>query len=107
MKGIMSPYTIYLVNGCHGMLHLIVAEHLEERLAQAGYHCRLIHQNVIDNANPPRSANLVLEFLPSFTEAEVGCPVINIKPLLGNPNHAPTLEKVVRRVQADYPAEAG
>jgi hypothetical protein len=43
-----------------------------------------------------------LQLLPAFTEAETGCPVINIKPLLLDLDHALTIEKILKQVREDY-----
>jgi hypothetical protein len=40
--------------------------------------------------------------LPAFTEEEAGVPVINIKPLIGDPAHPATIEKILKQVQAYY-----
>jgi hypothetical protein len=42
----MAPYKIRLIYGLCGNLRLIVAEHLEELFAQAGFQYKMAHQSV-------------------------------------------------------------
>ncbi len=46
--------------------------------------------------------NLILQLLPAFSETEAGVPVINIKPLIGDPLHPATIEKILKQIRADY-----
>lgn len=100
----MPTYKICVVSSCACPQMVIVAEYLEETLSRAGYRCRVTHQCTMDIPMPPYSVNLVLELSPAFKEADTGCPVISIRPMLLDHLHAPTLEKIMQRVQADYPA---
>jgi hypothetical protein len=85
---------------------VMVAEHLEELLQKEGYPSRVTTHSVWDNFSAPPPANLVLQLLPAFTEAETGCPVITIKPMIADYDHAETLAKIFARVRLDYPAVA-
>jgi len=40
--------------------------------------------------------------LPAFTEADAGCPVINVKPLIGDPAHPATIQTILNHIQAGY-----
>jgi galactitol-specific phosphotransferase system IIB component len=97
----MPPYKIRLVYGWCGNLRLIVAEHLEEIFKQAGVPFKMSHQSVWENPTPPQSYDLVLQLMPAFSETEAGCPVINIKPLLVNLDHKPTIEKIMRHIKSN------
>jgi hypothetical protein len=50
---------------------------------------------------PPLS-NLVLQLLPAFTEAETGCPIINIRPFLIDLDHPQTIEKIFTQLKLDF-----
>ena len=102
----MSPYRICVIGGHCGVRMIVVAEHLDELLKKAGYPCQVTHQSLWDHPTPPRSANLVLELLPAFTEAEAGCPVLSIRQLLRDLDDPQTIEKIFERVRASYPAAA-
>ena len=81
---------------------MIVAEQLSELFEKKGIDCHVFtHLAAGEYSYPPRS-NLILQLLPAFTEEEAGCPVINIKPLIGDPAHPATIEKILKYVQADY-----
>lgn len=99
----MTSYRICLVSGWCGNLRLIVAEHLEATFRQAGYQYRMSQQSVWDNPAPPQGYNLVLQLMPAFTEAEVGCPVITVKPLLKDHGHGPTMSRVMAHLAATCP----
>jgi hypothetical protein len=47
-----------------------------------------------NSVNCPPAANLLLQLLPAFTEAEAGCPVLTIKPMIVDLEHAPTLDRI-------------
>jgi len=83
---------------------MIVAEQVQELLDEAGLSCKVMSYGVAGtNAFPPRS-DLILQLLPAFTEAEAGCPVINVKPLIGDPRHPETVSAILKQVRADHPA---
>jgi hypothetical protein len=74
---------------------------------QAGFQYKISHQSVWENPEPPQSYDLVLQLFPTFTEADTGCPVINIKPLLVDLNHEPTIEKIMNYVKSKAPVISG
>jgi hypothetical protein len=102
----MKAYKICVVGGHCGSRMIIVAEHIQELLRNAGYTCNVTHQSLWDHPTPPYFTNLILELLPAFTEAEAGCPVINIKPLLADLDHPQIIEKILEQVRVSY-AHAG
>lgn len=102
----MKPYRICVVGGHCGVRMMAVAEHIGELLKDAGYNCEVNHQSLWDHPTPPYATNLVLELLPAYTEAEAGCPVINIKPLLRDFDDPPIIEKIFERVRVTYPPTA-
>lgn len=103
----MSDYRISVISGWCGTLRIVVEDHLKDMLNRAGYKFIMTHQSAWDNPAPPSRAHLVLQLLPTFTEAETGCPVINIKPLLIDLNHASTIEKIMQNIEHDYPIITG
>jgi hypothetical protein len=100
----MSKYRVCVVGGHCSNRVMIVAEQLAEFFEKKCIDCQIItHLAASEYSFPPRS-NLILQLLPAFTEQEAGCPVINIKPLIGDPIHPATIEKILKQVQADYAA---
>jgi len=82
---------------------MIVAEQLTEFFDKQGIDCQVLtHLAAGEYGFPPRS-NLILQLLPAFTEEEANCPVINIKPLIGDPMHPATIDKILKQIRADYP----
>ncbi len=103
----MKRFKICVVGGHCGVRMMVVAEHVQELLHNAGYDCEVTHQGLWDHPTPPRHADLILELLPAFSEAEAGCPVINIKPLLGDLDHPQVIDKVLKQMQSICPPANG
>ena len=82
---------------------VMVAEHLADLLSTAGMPSRVSAHSVWDNYTHPPSADLILQLLPAFTEAETGCPVLTIKPMIVDLDHQETIEKILKQVRAGYP----
>ena len=98
----MAKFKVCVVGGHCSNRVMIVAEQLTEFFEKMGIDCQVFtHLAAGEYGFPPRS-NLILQLLPAFTEQETGCPVINIKPLIGDPAHPATMEKILKHVQADY-----
>lgn len=95
----MAPYKICLVSGWCGNLRFIITEHIEDIFKEAGYRPKITYKNVWENPDPPRSFDLVLQLLPVFKEAEIDCPTVNIKPMLADLNHQPTIRKINQHVE--------
>ena len=100
----MKTYKVCVIGGWCGNRMFIVADYIAQKLSDAGYPCSIRTFNAWENYTQPPVADLVLQLLPAFTEAETHCPVINIKPFLVDLNHSQTLDRVMQQVQADYPA---
>ncbi|MGE5072230.1 MAG: hypothetical protein ACM3MF_02295 [Anaerolineae bacterium] len=99
----MAPYKICVVGGHCGLRMMMVAEHVGELLREAGYACEVSHQSLWDHPTPPRSTNLILELLPAYTEAEAGCPVINIRPFIKDIDDARTIDRIFEHMRVSYP----
>ena len=103
----MTAYKICVVGGWCGNRMVMVAEYLAEVLSQSGYTCQVRHHSIWENFSAPPRSHLVLQLLPAFTEADTGCPVISIRPLLRDLNHPETLAAILGRIRTDYPAVTG
>ena len=100
----MSAYKVCVVGGYCSNRMMIVAEQVSELLEKAGLPCQVTSHGVAGTYSFPPRTNLILQLLPAFTEDEAGCPVINIKPLIGDPQHPETVAKILKQVQAGYTA---
>ena len=98
----MSKYKVCVVGGYCSNRIMIVAEQLREFFDKQGIDCLVTTHGVATEGGFPPRSNLILQLLPAFTEEEAGCPVINIKPLIGDPMHAATIEKILKHVPAGY-----
>jgi hypothetical protein len=98
----MSRYKVCVVGGYCSNRIMIVAEQLTQFFEDKGIDCQVITHGVAGTYSFPPRSNLILQLLPAFTEEEAGCPVINIKPLIGDPMHPATIEKILKQVQVDY-----
>lgn len=101
---VLNDYRVCVIGGWCGNRMLMVAERFTQLFEQTGLACKVSHHSVWDNYSAPPAANLVLQLLPAFTEAETGCPVINIKPMLVDLDDPDTLDRVLQQVRADLPA---
>jgi hypothetical protein len=98
----MNTFKVCVVGGHCSNRVMIVAEQLSKLFEEHGITCQIFtHLAAGEYGFPPRS-NLILQLLPAYTEADSGCPVINIKPLIGDPNHPATIEKILKQIQVDY-----
>lgn len=98
----MSKYKVCVVGGYCSNRIMIVAEQLSEFFEKKGINCQVTTHGVATEGGFPPRSNLILQLLPAFTQEEAGCPVINIKPLIGDPLHPATIEKILKQLQADY-----
>ncbi len=98
----MSIYKICVVGGFCSNRIMIVAEQLTQFFEERGINCQVITHGVAGEGSFPPRSNLILQLLPAFTEEDAGVPVINIKPLIGDPAHPATIEKILKQVQAYY-----
>ena len=85
----------------------MVADYLAELLAERGYDCQVTHQSIWETYYLPPSVDLILQLMPAFTEAEAGCPVINIKPLIRDLDHPPTISKILDFLRQRFAASPG
>lgn len=96
-----NTYRIVVVGGWCGNLLYIVSDHLRDVLISAGFSFRLTTHSIWNNFTQPPPCDLLLQLLPAFTEADVNCPVINIRRLLVERDHPETMENVLTQVRSD------
>ena len=96
----MKTYKVCVVGGHCSNRYMIVAEQLSTLFAESGIPCQVFTQGVTGEYSFPPRASLILQLLPAFTAAEAGCPVINIKPLIGDPNHVETIQRIMDQLHA-------
>ena len=99
----MPGFKVVVIGGWCGNRMFMVADRLTDLLATAGYPCEVATHNVWENYSRPPAASLLLQLLPAFTEAEAGCPVLTIKPMIVDLDHAATLDRILKQVAAIYP----
>jgi hypothetical protein len=80
----------------------MVAEHLNVILSKAGYKCQLTTHSVWENYSCPPVGDLILQLLPAYSPSETACPLINIRPLLMDLDHRPTIEAILEQVRLDH-----
>ncbi|MBM3123952.1 MAG: hypothetical protein FJZ87_02640 [Chloroflexi bacterium] len=100
----MTTYKVCVIGGWCGNRMVMVADHLARKLAEAGYPCSIRTFNAWENYTQPPAADLILQLLPAFTQAETGCLVLNVRPLLADIDDSKTIAKILEQVRADYPA---
>lgn len=86
---------VCVVGGHCSNRYMIVAEQLSKLFADKGIPCQVFTHGATGEYSFPPRASLILQLLPAFTAAEAGCPVINIKPLIGDPGHPETIQKIL------------
>lgn len=96
----MAKLKVCVVGGHCSNRIMIVAEQLSQLFDERAIPCQVFTHGVAGEYSFPPRANLILQLLPAFTEAEAGCPVINIKPLIGDPSHPDTIRKVMEHINA-------
>src|SRR6266511_483054 len=79
----MKTYKICVVGGHCSNRYMIVAEQLSKLFEDRNIQCHVFTHGVAGEYSFPPRAHLILQLLPAFNESEAGCPVINIKPLIG------------------------
>ncbi len=98
----MATYRVSVVHGWCGNRIAPLVAHLTQRLREAGFPSEVTAHSVWGQHVAPAGANLVLQVIAVYSEADTGCPVLYAKPLLGNPDHPETMTQVLERVRADY-----
>jgi len=97
----VGRYRVCVVGGWCGNRMIMVADHLRERLSQAGYACTVTTHSVWENYSSPPEGDLILHLVPAYSQAETKSPLINIRPLLADLDHPATMQKILDQVQAN------
>jgi len=103
----MARYHVRVVGGWCGNRIVMVADYLAELFAEKGYDCQVTHQSIWETYSLPPSVDLILQLMPAFTEGEASCPVINIKLLIHDLDHPPTINKILDFLQRQFTAPPG
>jgi hypothetical protein len=98
----MAAYRVSIVHGWCGNRVATLVAHLSQRLRDAGFPSQVEAHSVWGSVVPPAGANLVLQVVAVFSEADTGCPVLYAKPLLGDPDHPETMSQIMDHVRADH-----
>lgn len=98
----MRRYRVRVVGGWCGNRMLMIIENLATLFKEKGYSCEVTHHSIWQSYTLPARGDLLLQLLPAFTEEEAGYPVMDIKPFLADLHHPPTIEKIMKQVQADH-----
>ena len=98
----MKKYHVRVIGGWCGNRLLIVRDHLDEVLKKAGYECKVTHQSVWETYSLPPSVDLILQLMPAFSPSEANCPIINIKPMLLDLDHPPTIQSILSILEQNY-----
>ena len=96
----MKTYKICVIGGSCGHRMMMVAERLTELMQAGGYPCRVSHHSIWENYSTPPLSDLILQLLPAYTQAEAGCPVVNIRPMLVDLDHPETIARIMTQANA-------
>jgi hypothetical protein len=92
----MPKYHIRIVGGSCGSALVMITNYLGELIVERlGYDCRVTHQNIWESFGPPPEADLILQTMPAYSQSDTDIPIINIRPLITELDHGPTIEKIL------------
>ena len=103
----MKKFHVRIINGWCGNRMVIIRDHLAGLFESEGYKIKLDNQSIWENSSAPTHVDLVFQLIPAFTEDELNCPSISIRPLLKDLNDPGTLERVFGILEQYYPAFEG
>jgi galactitol-specific phosphotransferase system IIB component len=95
-------YKICVVGGWCGNRMVVVKDNMQSLLSDAGFPVKVTTHSVWENYSTAPIADLILQLLPAYKEVETGCPIINIKPFLLDPEDPPTTKKILEHVQNHF-----
>lgn len=79
-----------------------VKDNIQGLVSNAGYPVKVITHSVWENYSTAPVADLILQLLPAYKESEAGCPIINIKPYLLDPEDPVTTKKILEHIQGVF-----
>lgn len=91
----MATYQVRVIGGWCGNRLVMVAEHLAALFSEHHLPVRVTHQSLWDSNSLPPGIDVVLQLMPAFSEAEAGCPVLTIRPLVRDLDHEPTIQAIL------------
>ena len=94
----MKKCEVCIIGGSCGTFLIAVTEHLQKVFAAKGLDCKVYYQSALQNSEPPATANVILQTMPLFTEKDVPCPLISIRPLIVDLNQAETIQRILTTV---------
>lgn len=100
----MSQYHVRVIGGTCGGAMYVIRDFLAEFLDARGYDCRITPQDICVSKVIPPGVSLVLEVVPTFSEAEAGCPVISVRRMLLDLHDEATLRRIMAVVERTHPA---
>jgi galactitol-specific phosphotransferase system IIB component len=95
-------YKICVVGGWCGNRMVTVKDNIQSLLSNSGYPVKVTTHSVWENYSTSPEADLILQLLPAYKEPETGCPIINIKPFLLDPDDAVTTKKILDHIQGHF-----
>lgn len=95
-------YKICVVGGWCGNRMVVVKDNIQSLLSDAGFPVKVTSHSVWENYSTPPEADLILQLLPAYKESETGCPIINVKPYLLDPDDPVTTSKIIAHVQEHF-----
>jgi hypothetical protein len=96
-------YKICVVGGWCGNRMVTVRDFIQTLLSDAGYPVKVTTHSVWENYTTVPVADLILQLLPAYKESEAGCPIINIKPFLLDPEDPITTRKIISFIESVFP----
>jgi len=99
----MKRFHVRVIGGSCGNKMFVVADHVQEVLARAGYDCKVSAQSIWETMSMPPMVDLILQLLPAFSDDEGECPILYIKPLLANLDDPATIAKILEVMETSYP----
>ena len=91
----MARYHVRVIGGWCGNRIIMVADTLKDLFDEQEFNCRVTHQSIWETYSLPPAVDLIVQLMPAFTEEEAGCAVINIRPMIRDLDHEPTLKAVL------------
>lgn len=95
-------YKICVVGGWCGNRMVVVKDNIQNLLSNAGLPVKVTTHSVWENYSTSPVADLILQLLPAYKESETGCPIINVKPFLLDPDDTATTQKILEHVQGYF-----
>jgi hypothetical protein len=91
----MKQLEILLAGGSCGSTLFLIADEIEHQLSDVWrVPYRLTLQNIWERFEAPARTDLILQTMPAYNPSEVACPIISVKPMIRDRDHAETLQAI-------------